>query len=208
MEINKFLNLKPEKQERILNAALKEFAKKGYKNAMTDEIAKEANISKGALFQYFTNKKALFLFLYDHTLDIVMREYFQKINMDEKDILKRLKQILFIEFTLLKKYPDLFDFIEVVNHEESIEVINDLRMRNKEYVMSSYDKLMEGIDTSLFKEDVEISRAINVIIWTMEGFGKNQKEQMKQQSLTELNFDVIFAEADIYCELLTKLFYK
>ncbi len=202
------MNLKPEKQERILNAALKEFAKKGYKNAMTDEIAKEANISKGALFQYFTSKKALFFFLYDHTLDIVMKEYFQKVDMDEKDIFKRLKQILSIEFTLLKKYTDLFDFIEVVNHEESKEVINDLRLRNKEYVISSYDKLVEDIDVSLFKADVEISRAINVIIWTMEGLGKNQKEQMKHLSLEELEFDVIFAEADNYCELLRKLLYR
>ncbi len=206
MEINKFLNLKPEKQERILNAALKEFAKKGYKSAMTDEIAKEANISKGALFQYFTNKKALFLFLYDHTLDIVMKEYFQKVDINEKDIFNRLKQILSIEFILLKKYPDLFDFIEVVNHEESIEVINDLRMRNDEYAISSYGKLMEDIDTSLFKADVNINRAINVIIWTMEGFGKKQKEQMKH--LVELDFDAILSETDIYCELLRKLFYK
>ena len=41
---SKFLKLKPEKQERILNAAIKEFSQKGYENASTNEIVKEANI--------------------------------------------------------------------------------------------------------------------------------------------------------------------
>lgn len=61
MEVNllfsKFLNLNPEKQDRILNAALKEFAQKGYQNASTNEIVKEAGISKGLLFHYFNNKR-------------------------------------------------------------------------------------------------------------------------------------------------------
>ena len=60
------MSLSEEKQQRILNAALKEFAQKGYKNASTNQIVKEADISKGLLFHYFKNKKQLFLFLYDY----------------------------------------------------------------------------------------------------------------------------------------------
>lgn len=206
--MDKFLSLNPDKQERILKAALKEFAKKGYKNAMTDEIVKEARISKGALFQYFNNKKQLFLFLYDYALNIVMKEFLEKIDLNEKDILKRLRQILRIEFMLLEKYPDLFDFIEVVNHEEAIEVINDLKLRNKEQTLSSYSKLMEGIDTSLFKTDVKIDRAVDVIIWTMEGFGRQAKGKLKDLSFKGLNMNAIFSEADIYLKILRDRFYR
>lgn len=206
--MNKFLSLKPDKQERILKAAVKEFAKKGYKNAMTDEIVKEAGISKGALFQYFNNKKQLFLFLYDHTLNIVMTEFLEKIDLNEKDILERLRQILRIEFTLLEKYPDLFDFIEVVNRDETIEVTYDLNVRNKEHTLSSYNKLVEGIDTSLFKTEVEIDRAVNVIIWTMEGFGRQEREKMKNLGLKALNMNAILAEIDIYLKILRDRFYK
>lgn len=46
----KFINLEAEKRERIINAALKEFAQKGYDKASTNEIIKEAGISKGSLF--------------------------------------------------------------------------------------------------------------------------------------------------------------
>lgn len=206
--MDQFLSLNPEKQERILNAALKEFAKKGYKNAMTDEIAKGARISKGALFQYFKNKKQLFLFLYDRTLNLVMKEFLEKIDLQEKDILNRLRQVLRIEFLLLEKYPDLFDFIEAVNREEAIEVIDDLKLRNKEHTLSSYRRLAEGIDTSRFKADVEIDRAMNVILWTMEGFGRQEKEKIKGLALKEWKMDAILGEADIYLELLRDRFYR
>ncbi|MFD6209493.1 TetR/AcrR family transcriptional regulator, partial [Peribacillus sp. NPDC060253] len=71
---SKFLNMDKEKQDRIINAAIKEFAQKGYDNASTNEIVKEAGISKGLLFHYFQNKKQLYLFLYEHMIDILMEK--------------------------------------------------------------------------------------------------------------------------------------
>ena len=45
----KFFDLKKEKQDRMINAALKVFASNGYKHASTDDIVTEAGISKGLL---------------------------------------------------------------------------------------------------------------------------------------------------------------
>jgi len=47
---SKFLNIQQEKQEHILDAAMKEFAQKGFENASTNEIVKEAGISKGLFY--------------------------------------------------------------------------------------------------------------------------------------------------------------
>ena len=48
----KFFDLKKEKQDRMINAALKVFALNGYRHASTDDIVREAAISKGLLFHY------------------------------------------------------------------------------------------------------------------------------------------------------------
>lgn len=64
----KFFSLEPDKRERIINAALNEFARNGYGKASTNEIIKEAGISKGSLFNYFNNKKELYLFLLGYEL--------------------------------------------------------------------------------------------------------------------------------------------
>ena len=47
-------------RERILSAALKEFAAKGYAGARVDAIAGRANINKRMLYHYFGDKEGLF----------------------------------------------------------------------------------------------------------------------------------------------------
>ena len=44
----------------------------------TNEIVKEADISKGLLFHYFKNKKGLFLYLYDYCIELYINEFYRK----------------------------------------------------------------------------------------------------------------------------------
>ncbi len=48
-----------EKQENILNTALKLFATKGYTNTSTSLIAREAGVSEGLIFRHFGSKDKL-----------------------------------------------------------------------------------------------------------------------------------------------------
>ena len=70
----KFFDLKKEKQDRMINAALKLFAENGYRRASTDEMVKEAGISKGLLFHYFTSKAGLYEFICDYSVKFVIME--------------------------------------------------------------------------------------------------------------------------------------
>ena len=64
----KFFDLKKEKQDRMINAALKVFAQQGYHHASTDDIVREAGISKGLLFHYFGSKLGVYTFVYDYSV--------------------------------------------------------------------------------------------------------------------------------------------
>lgn len=205
---SKFLNLKSEKRERIINAAINEFSQKGFKNSSTDEIVKNADISKGALFHYFINKKTLFLFLYDYILELIKDEYIEKIDLSERDIFKRYRQILLLKFKLLYKYPDMFEFIKAVNMENSEEVKNELEDRNKKITESSYGKLLHNIDKSRFRDDIEIDHTINIIIWTVEGIASKEKAKVKSLPLKDMNFENILAELNNYFSIFEKCFYK
>ncbi len=44
---------------RILQAALRLFATRGFEGTTTKELAQAANVAEGTLFRYFTNKKAI-----------------------------------------------------------------------------------------------------------------------------------------------------
>ncbi len=52
-------------RDRILRAALRIFAQKGYHRALVDDIVDESGTSKGAVYHHFPNKEALFLALVD-----------------------------------------------------------------------------------------------------------------------------------------------
>ena len=55
------------RQQRILRAAADVIARRGYRAAAVDEIARAADTSKGGLYFHFSGKEALLLALLDHT---------------------------------------------------------------------------------------------------------------------------------------------
>lgn len=60
-----FLNLPPDKQERVLAEAEQEFAARGYHGASMNSLAKRLDIAKGSLFQYFGSKEGCLQAVFD-----------------------------------------------------------------------------------------------------------------------------------------------
>jgi AcrR family transcriptional regulator len=58
----------------LLAAALRVFARRGYRDAGVDEIAAEAGYSKGALYWHFSSKEELLAALLEEHIDAPMRE--------------------------------------------------------------------------------------------------------------------------------------
>ncbi|KLU63724.1 HTH-type transcriptional regulator AcrR [Desulfosporosinus acididurans] len=206
--ILKFLDLDSQKQNRILNAAMKEFAQKGYKNASTNEIVKEAGISKGLLFHYFAKKKDLFLYLYDYSLEIFTIEFFQRIDLVEKDIFKRIRQMALLKIDLIKKHPELYNFLYKAIIEDTPEVKEDLEQKNKQLLTNGYAKIFRDIEVKKFKETIDTDKVINIVIWTIEGFSNQILEKIKSQYPNELHYEKISKELDVYLKFLESAFYK
>jgi AcrR family transcriptional regulator len=61
---------KEETKRRIFEAATKLFAHKGFEATTIDEIASEADVSKGTFFNYFPKKEAIIRYLFDEWTEI------------------------------------------------------------------------------------------------------------------------------------------
>src|SRR3954466_16012386 len=61
-------------RDALLTAALRVFARRGYRDAGVDEIASEAGYSKGALYWHFSGKEELLTALLEERIDAPMRE--------------------------------------------------------------------------------------------------------------------------------------
>ncbi|MBE9166775.1 TetR/AcrR family transcriptional regulator [Pleurocapsales cyanobacterium LEGE 06147] len=60
-ETRKALQVEEDPRARILQAALRLFARKGYDGTTTRDLANAANVAEGTLFRHFTNKKAILI---------------------------------------------------------------------------------------------------------------------------------------------------
>ena len=205
---SKFLNLDQEKQDRIINAAIKEFAQKGYDRASTNEIVKEAGISKGLLFHYFGNKKQLFLFLFDYCYEIIAEQFYQKVNLAEKDFFTRMRQAVKIKMELSTIYPDLFKFIKEAYLEDSAEVKVEVDGRVKILNNANFNKIYEGIDFSKFRDDMDIKKVLKIITYTFEKLSEEELSKAKLSPTHHIDYEKVFQEAEAYFEILIKCFYK
>ncbi len=204
----KIVNLESKRRDAILNAALKEFATKGFDDASTNVIAKESGISKGLMFHYVNSKKDLFLFLYDYCTDMINKEYFDLMNFNEKDIFERLRQSYLLQLEMLQKHPWIFEFNKITALTKSDEINKDLEVRLKEKQSLCYETMFDKIDESKFREGLDTERCKQFIYWANIGFTDQILKDIRNSGINELDYDKIIEKLDGYFIELRKIFYK
>lgn len=73
-------------RDRILDAALNIFSRKGYHDTRLDEIVEEASISKGSIYFHFPNKEKLFIALVDQFANLLERRVTEAIEQQDEGI--------------------------------------------------------------------------------------------------------------------------
>jgi len=203
-----FESLPADKQQRIINAALKEFADQGFDNASTNRIVKAAQIGKGMLFYYFKSKKDLFDYLIDFSNSLMKEEALEAVDGEERDFLKRMMQMSRVNSAFLSKYPDLTAFMnKVMMHE--LERVSPIQMEQlQKLTQESYEKVYGNIDRTLFREDIDPETAFQLIRWTLDGYGQDMNRKFQETDVRDVDMDPYFDEFDGYIEVLRKAFYK
>lgn len=150
----KFFDLKKEKQDRMINAALKIFALQGYRHASTDDIVREASISKGLLFHYFESKLGVYRFVYDYSVRYVSLELRSTVSPTESDLFEILKQTECARMHAMRGYPYMQQFLNRCMYEDVSEAL--MAIEEKKGALEEvyrgvnarirYDRLPAGVD--------------------------------------------------------------
>ncbi len=203
----KFEGLEDEKRERILKAAMKEFSEKGYDAASTNEIVRDAGIAKGLLFHYFKSKKQLFFYLYDYCIERVTGEIYASDATKQRDFFERLRIGQRTKMALLLRYPEMFKFMQAAYMEESHAIRPDMEKKNQDFVNQAAGRFFQDIDTTKFREGLDVQAAINIVLWSMEGFTNQYLLRMKQAG-EAFDFGKALGDVDKYFGLFRESFYK
>jgi|SRR5690554_985713 len=206
-ESHKIMSMGKNKRERVISASLSEFAK-GYASANTDEIVKQAGISKGLLFHYFGSKKGLFLFLLEHAQRIANAK-FETVPIESGDFINniRIASKLSAEFSFEQPLVSAFLVKAIFSLQEVFpEGLPDDVPDFKSNIRLT--RIMSYVDTSLFKTDIDIEKAKNIALWTMKGFNDKLLAHGSNIESYKIHYDQMMEELEGYLQLLRKLLYK
>ena len=194
----RFWELKKEKQDRMINSALKVFSQYGYRHASTDEIVKGAGISKGLLFHYFQSKIGLYSFLYDYATRFVTLELTHYVEKNENGYFQLFTQILTSKANSMAQYPYIFLFLKKADDETDAEALAEIAERR-----DKYRRLMEALrdraDITVFAPDLDYQKIGDVLEYTVDGL------IVKNVTAEGFRSDLFLEEAMDYVDLIRKM---
>ncbi len=114
-----------DKRRRLLDAALKVFAARGFHGVAVPEVAEAAGVGTGTLYHYFENKQELVNELYRDTklqlrsalLDNLPDPEIEKAGAAEAWFLEIWRRLA----TYAREWPDAFRFLEMQDHVEYLD---------------------------------------------------------------------------------------
>jgi AcrR family transcriptional regulator len=101
-----FERIPEEKQKRILDAAVAEFAANGFPGANINVIAKKAGISIGAMYKYFGSKEDLFLTIIERAHGL-LEGVLDDIDQSPGDIFQKIEKMLRAAQQYARQFPEL-----------------------------------------------------------------------------------------------------
>lgn len=121
-----FKNLNEDKQESIMRAAISKFSNLGFEKSNIGDIAKNAGVAKGSMYQYFENKRELFLYSLQWSIEFLMKKYnkymvvpneetniFDYLYQSSRELMIQMREerevVIFIQDVFLGKYKSLTD---------------------------------------------------------------------------------------------------
>jgi AcrR family transcriptional regulator len=107
------------RRDQILNAAAKVFAERGFHPATIRDVAKEAGIADGTIYNYFQNKSALLLGILDRMRESVLQnaDFSAAIDMDIRSFMR-----VYLYHPLMALKEDNFELFRAIVSEITANV--------------------------------------------------------------------------------------
>lgn len=153
---------------KIMQASLQEFASKGYEQASTNQIAIHADVSKGLIFKYFTNKKILFMSLFSQVLTEMMDEFY-KVDIKDKDPFSKIIEIIYWKAMYAKTHEQQAKLLLDAMSDPPKEIILDIYSYVEELKVLSVHHFFDDIDYSKYAKRYTKEQVVRFIELAIEG---------------------------------------
>ncbi len=167
-----FLNLPEDKQARIIEAALREFADKGYQQASLNVIVADSGIAKGSLYHYFTDKSGIFLYVFDFAIAVVRRVLVQvKDGTAEEDFFSRLERSLLAGLEFIRQHPQIYGIYLKILFDQQVPQRQELLQRVRQYAADYLHSLLrQGLARGELRPDLPAASVVFLLDALLDRF--------------------------------------
>lgn len=186
-----FLNLSKEEQERVLRAAIDEFAEKDYDSASLNLIIQKAKISKGSMYHYFRNKESLYLYVIERAIGEKRRFMSNALAQLEKPFEDLgFYQILEFQLETALVFAETHPQYDKINHHIQQMADSSLKRKIWEQFNLEFDSSLQSIvDKAIhngeIRHDIDrgfVMRILRFVLMCFPHFDKGFRELASENS--------------------------
>lgn len=175
------------RRKQIIDAAIRLFTAKGFHNATVREIADEAGLTMGSLYNYINSKEDIIYIVYDYITEILREEAREAIK-GISDPKERLRAAVRQNLQSVYHHQDIVMFIYKASSHLDKESLYDVLSRETEYIQF-FEDLLRGyfaenpVDESRLKLAADLLTYIPVIMtfrrWSLRRRFTSMEEVME-----------------------------
>jgi AcrR family transcriptional regulator len=167
-----FKNLPGEKKELIEKVSINEFANYGYDKASISRIVDRCRIAKGSFYQYFDDKKDLFLYLVERIAEKKLK-YMSPVlkNPGQYDFFTLIRELFVAGLKFGADNPDITLMGNWLFKSRNHPIYEEVMSKGLQSAHNIYAKLLEhGISRNEIRDDIDtdfvsyIISSMNVIV--------------------------------------------
>ena len=160
-----------DKHQRIIKAALKVFAKKGFYNSKVSEIAKEAEVADGTIYLYFKNKDDILISVFETEMKKMINNMKKELSAS-KDPIEKVRMFAFQHLNMITENQEWAEVAQVELRQSTKFMREYVKDHYADYLNLFAYIVREGQEKGVFKEDINTGIAKRAFFGALDEMGR------------------------------------
>jgi AcrR family transcriptional regulator len=159
-------------KQTILSSALDCFSERGYFNTSLDEIAKQAGMTRGAVYWHFKNKPEIFNALHQQLHEPFMKIILQDLEMETAHPLEQLKKLLVEVLLDLEQNPTKTQMLRLFYQCDYSGDLAQFKAGHQASVARNLELMASYFERAIEKGQLSVSAKPRILTLTLHCFLK------------------------------------
>ena len=155
------------KRERILEAAVKIFAEKGFYNAKVSDIARVAGVADGTIYLYFQSKDDLLISLFEDRMEEVNENMRSALAQGGSPV-EKLRRALTMHLDLVQQHPQLAEVLTVELRQSTKFLKEYKQSKFGEFLKLIAEPVEEGQQDGSIRRDIDAHVAARALFGAID----------------------------------------